>query len=42
MAAQTETYCHLDREWRTLCRMLLGGEIVVPLSIFNVGCAKRK
>ena len=27
MAAPTETYRHLDREWRTLCRMLLGGEI---------------
>ncbi len=27
MAAQTETYRHLDREWRTLCRMLLGGEV---------------
>ncbi|MCX6771418.1 MAG: hypothetical protein NTX79_05170 [Candidatus Micrarchaeota archaeon] len=26
-AAQTETYRHLDKEWRTLCRMLLGGEI---------------
>ena len=27
MAAQTETYRHLDKEWRTLCRMILGGEV---------------
>ena len=27
MAAPSETYCHLDKEWRTLCRMLLGGEV---------------
>ena len=27
MAAMTETYRHLDKEWRTLCRMLLGGEV---------------
>ena len=26
-AAQTETYRHLDKEWRTLCRMLLGAEV---------------
>ncbi len=27
MAAPTETYRHLDKEWRTLCRMILGGEV---------------
>jgi len=27
MAAPSETYRHLDKEWRTLCRMLLGGEV---------------
>jgi hypothetical protein len=27
MAAISETYRHLDKEWRTLCRMVLGGEV---------------
>jgi len=27
MAAPTETYRHLDKEWRIICRMLLGGEV---------------